>query len=93
MPHEKIQYEAQVYIEGLKEWPEFSSKRSLKQTYLGKKLYSYMESDRDFAGNLRKKSNMLPVLRTYHYPFDRIGQIAARTSIGILLFDYGEVVS
>jgi hypothetical protein len=52
-----------------------------------------MESDRDFAGNLRKKSNMLPVLRTYHYPFERIGQIAARTSIGILLFDYGEVVS
>lgn len=52
-----------------------------------------MESDRDFAGNLRKKSNMLPVLRTYHYPFDRIGQIAARTSIGILLFDYGEVDS
>jgi hypothetical protein len=52
-----------------------------------------MESDRDLAGNLRKKSNMLPVLRKYHYPFDRISQKGARTSIGILLFDYGEVVS
>jgi hypothetical protein len=52
-----------------------------------------MESDRDLVSNLRKKSNMLPVLRKYHYPYDRIGQIAVRTSIGILLFDYGEVVS
>ena len=42
--------------------------------------------------HISENSNMLPVLRKYHFTSDRIDQIAARTSTGILL-DYGEVVS